>query len=68
MRFIALKMLVGDRAKDIGIIIRLTFVSLLITQQWAIFVGIMTRTHSFLTDVGRRPSGSLIHRFNRSRT
>jgi len=52
MNFIALKMLVGDRAKYIGIIIGLTFASLLITQQSAIFVGIMTRTFSFLTDIG----------------
>ena len=52
MNFIALKMLIGDRAKYIGIIIGLTFASLLITQQSAIFVGIMTRTFSFLTDVG----------------
>jgi putative ABC transport system permease protein len=52
MNSIALKMLIGDRAKYIGIIIGLTFASLLITQQSAIFVGIMTRTFSFLTDVG----------------
>ena len=52
MNFIALKMLVGDRAKYLGIVIGLMFASLLITQQSAIFVGIMTRTFSFLTDVG----------------
>jgi putative ABC transport system permease protein len=52
MSFIALKMLIGDRAKYIGIVIGLTFASLLITQQSAIFVGVMTRTFSFLTDVG----------------
>jgi putative ABC transport system permease protein len=52
MNFIALKMLIGDRAKYIGIIIGLTFASLLITQQSAIFLGVMTRTFSFLTDVG----------------
>jgi putative ABC transport system permease protein len=52
MNFIALKMLIGDRAKYIGIIIGLTFAALLITQQSAIFVGVMTRTYSFLTDVG----------------
>ena len=52
MNFIALKMLVGDRAKYVGIIVGLTFASLLITQQSAIFVGIMTRTFSFLTDAG----------------
>ncbi|HQU31155.1 MAG: FtsX-like permease family protein [Planctomycetia bacterium] len=50
MNFIALKMLVGNRAKYVGIIIGLTFASLLITQQSAIFVGLMTRTFGFLTD------------------
>ena len=52
MNFIALKMLFGDRAKYLGIITGLTFASLLITQQSAIFAGMMTRTFSFLTDVG----------------
>lgn len=52
MNFVAIKMLLGDRAKYIGIIIGLTFASLLITQQSAIFAGIMTRTYSFLSDVG----------------
>lgn len=52
MNFIALKMLIGDRAKYIGIILGLTFASLLITQQSAIFAGVMTRTFSFLSDVG----------------
>jgi len=52
MNFIALKMLFGDRAKYLGIVIGLTFASLLITQQSAIFVGIMTRTFSFLTNFG----------------
>src|ERR1041385_4391721 len=52
MNFIALKMLFGDRAKYIGIVIGLTFASLLITQQSAIFAGMMTRTFSFLSDVG----------------
>ncbi|MEI9998605.1 MAG: ABC transporter permease [Verrucomicrobiota bacterium] len=52
MSFIALKMLLGDKAKYIGIVIGLTFASLLITQQAAIFAGVMTRTFSFLSDVG----------------
>lgn len=52
MNFIALKMLVGNRAKYIGIIIGLTFASLLITQQSAIFMGLMTRTFGFLMDTG----------------
>ncbi len=51
MNFIALKMLFGDRAKYLGIVIGLTFASLLITQQSAIFAGMMTRTFSFLSDV-----------------
>jgi len=50
MNFIALKMLVGDRAKYLGIIMGLTFASLLMTQQSAIFVGLMSRTFGFLTD------------------
>ena len=52
MNFIALKMLIGDRAKYLGIIMGLTFASLLITQQSAIFLGLMTRTFAFLTDTG----------------
>ena len=50
MNFIALKMLVGDRAKYLGILMGLTFASLLITQQAAIFVGLMSRTFGFLSD------------------
>ncbi|SPE52160.1 ABC transporter permease component (fragment) [Verrucomicrobia bacterium] len=50
MNFIALKMLVGDRAKYLGILMGLTFASLLLTQQSGIFVGLMSRTFGFLTD------------------
>ena len=50
MNFIAIKMLVGDRAKYLGIVLGLTFASLLITQQAAVFVGIMSRVYSFVTD------------------
>jgi putative ABC transport system permease protein len=53
MSFVALKMLVGDRAKYLGIIMGLTFASLLITQQAAIFVGLMTRTYGAITDLGQ---------------
>jgi len=52
MNFIALKMLIGDRAKYLGIIMGLTFASLLITQQLAIFLGLMTRTFGAITDTG----------------
>lgn len=50
MYVVALKMLLGDRAKYLGIVIGLTFASLLITQQLSIFVGLMARTYGFVTD------------------
>lgn len=53
MSFVALKMLIGDRSKYLGIIMGLTFASLLITQQAGIFVGLMTRTYGFITDTGQ---------------
>ncbi|MEI6333410.1 MAG: ABC transporter permease [Methylococcaceae bacterium] len=52
MNHIALKMLMGDTGKYIGIVMGLTFASLIMTQQPAIFLGIMSRTYSFVTDVG----------------
>ena len=52
MSFIAIKMLLGDRAKYVGIIIGLTFASFLVTWPSAIFSGVMSRTFSFVTDVG----------------
>jgi putative ABC transport system permease protein len=48
---IALKMLIGDRGKYLGIIMGLTFASLLITQQSSIFTGLMTRTYGTITDL-----------------
>jgi putative ABC transport system permease protein len=51
VNWVALKMLVGDRAKYLGIIMGLTFASLLITQQAAIFIGLMERTHGAITDL-----------------
>jgi putative ABC transport system permease protein len=53
MNLVAIRMLVGDRAKYLGIIFGLTFASLLITQQMAIFVGLMTRTYSAVSDLGQ---------------
>lgn len=52
MRLVAIKMLVGDRARYLGILMGLTFASLLITQQSAIFNGLMARTYGFITDTG----------------
>jgi putative ABC transport system permease protein len=53
MNFVALRMLVGDRAKYLGIIVGVTFASLLITQQLAIFTGLMTRTFGAISDLGQ---------------
>jgi putative ABC transport system permease protein len=50
MNFIALKMLVGDRARYAAIIMGITCAALLVTQQLAIFLGYMTRTWAFIDD------------------
>ncbi len=47
---IALTMLVGDRAKFLGIVFGLAFASLLITQQAGIFRGIMILVYGGVTD------------------
>jgi putative ABC transport system permease protein len=52
MFYIAFRMLVGDRGKFLGIILGLSFASLIMTQQPGIFVGLMTRAFSFVTDLG----------------
>lgn len=52
MNRVAIKMLVGDRAKYLAIIMGIGFASMLITQQEAIFVGIMSRTFSAISDLG----------------
>ncbi|MFI3156694.1 MAG: ABC transporter permease [Methylococcaceae bacterium] len=52
MNHIAVKMLMGDRGKYLGIVMGLTFASLIMTQQPAIFLGLMARSYSFISDVG----------------
>jgi putative ABC transport system permease protein len=51
MSWIALKMLVGDRAKFFGIVLGVTFAALLITQQGSIFCGLMLRTSGQIYDI-----------------
>src|SRR5947207_79451 len=51
MTWIALRMLMGDRAKYLGLIFGVSFATLLMTQQVSIFMGIMTRTASQILDV-----------------
>lgn len=51
MNRVALKMLLGDRAKYLGLVFGITFASLLMSQQVSIFIGLMTRTASQILDV-----------------
>lgn len=50
MYWIALKMLVEDKAKFIGLVMSLSFSAVIITQQAAIFIGLMMRTYGMITD------------------
>lgn len=51
MYLLALKMLFGDFAKLFGILMGVTLAALVITQQGAIFCGIMTRSFSIISDM-----------------
>jgi putative ABC transport system permease protein len=53
MLLYAIKMLIGDKAKFISIVIGLSFASFIISQQSAIMIGIMKRTYGFVTDTGQ---------------
>lgn len=52
MRFVAIRMLMGDRVKYISIIIGITIAAFLMTQQMSIFIGLMSRTFGFIEDTG----------------
>ena len=51
MNFVALRMLIGDRAKYVALIFSIAFASFLISQQASIFAGLMDRTTSQVKDV-----------------
>lgn len=51
MNFVALKMLVGDRAKYLGIVFGVTLATLLVVHQVTIFTGLMARTWSVVRDL-----------------
>lgn len=51
MYVIALQMLFGDRGKYFAMILGLTFAALIMTQQPAIFLGLMTRTYATIADI-----------------
>lgn len=48
MYFIAIKMLIGDRAKYVMLVCALTFASLLMTQQTGVFLGLMRWTTAMI--------------------
>src|SRR5438045_8501652 len=51
MYHLALKMLIGDRSKYIMLVGGLTFCALLMTQQCAVFFGLMNWTTSHLRNI-----------------
>ncbi len=53
MLFLSIKILIGDKAKFIGIVLGLSFASFIIVQQAAIFIGLMARTFGFITDTSQ---------------
>src|SRR3982751_4324356 len=51
MNFVAIQMLLGDRAKYLGLIFAIAFSTFLMSHQSSIFAGIMDRTTSQIKDV-----------------
>ncbi len=51
MNFVALRMLVADRAKYFSLIFAIAFASFLLANQISIFIGIMTRPASQIKDI-----------------
>jgi putative ABC transport system permease protein len=50
MNKIAIKMLIGDKAKYLGLIFGIMFATLLMSQQMSLFIGIMSRTFALITE------------------
>lgn len=51
MLSIALKMLLGEKAKFLGLVFGIFLSSFLISQQTAIFLGLVTRSYRLITDI-----------------
>ncbi|MBX9804418.1 MAG: ABC transporter permease, partial [Alphaproteobacteria bacterium] len=51
MYIIALQMLFGDKGKYLAMVVGISFAALVMTQQPGIFVGLLSRTYSFVKDV-----------------
>ncbi|HZW07478.1 MAG TPA: ABC transporter permease [Phycisphaerales bacterium] len=53
MNFVALRMLLGDKLKYLGLIVGISFASMLITQQAGILVGLAHQTGAFIRDTSQ---------------
>lgn len=53
MNLVAIKMLMGDRLKYLGLVFGVAFAALLITQQASILLGLAWQTGSFIRDTGQ---------------
>jgi putative ABC transport system permease protein len=51
MHWVAIRMLIGDRAKFFGLVFGVTFATFLMSQQVSVFVGIVARSASQIIDV-----------------
>src|SRR5262249_4196566 len=51
MYWLALRMLTGDRSKYLGLIFGISFATLLMSQQVSVFMGIVARSASQISDV-----------------
>lgn len=51
MNWVAIKMLIGDQAKFLGLVFGVTFATLLMAQQVSIFIGVVRRAGSQVLDV-----------------
>jgi putative ABC transport system permease protein len=51
MFWVALRMLTGDRTKFLGLILGVSFATFLMTQQVSVFIGVVARSASQVTDV-----------------
>ena len=51
MDYLALQMLFEDRGKYFAMLAGICFAALIMTQQPAIFFGVMGRTYAFVSDV-----------------
>jgi len=53
VNFVALRMLLGDKLKYLGLIVGISFASMLITQQAGILVGLAHQTGAFIRDTSQ---------------